>query len=252
MADRLSAPLTEDVARKARRAKAHRAITTLPHFQPPHSDFVAREHASGRRARGDRQGQSTRRANSATPIQLLTEHEGARSSVHDRGGSSLLDTGVGHSPARVGDFLAVFVCMEVGDPAAADSDDVGALVDVWLSGLGRRVADPLHAHDEVPRRSGNKHALNIEAEVIQTEHALEPAAHRVAAMALAAQCMIARENVVNIVREPIESDRVVAPAQRVKGLTNPPTDESVEHRLNIVRRARLAAHLLARLRASEY
>jgi len=55
MADRLSAPLTEDVARKARRAKAHRAITTLPHFRSPHSDFVAREHASGRRARGDRQ-----------------------------------------------------------------------------------------------------------------------------------------------------------------------------------------------------
>src|SRR5437763_5945247 len=56
MADRLSAPLTEDVARKARRAKAHRAITTLPHFRASHSDFVARELASGRRARGDRQG----------------------------------------------------------------------------------------------------------------------------------------------------------------------------------------------------
>src|SRR2546421_9822446 len=56
MADRLSAPLTEDVARKARRAKAHRAISTLPHFRSPHSDFVAREHASGRRAQGDRQG----------------------------------------------------------------------------------------------------------------------------------------------------------------------------------------------------
>src|SRR4051794_32370854 len=47
--------LIEDVARKAGRAKAHRATTTLPHFRPPDSDLVGRARARSR-ARGDRRG----------------------------------------------------------------------------------------------------------------------------------------------------------------------------------------------------
>src|SRR6059058_1834554 len=112
-------------------------------------------------------------------------------SVHDWCGSGLFDPRLSHSPARVGDFLAVFVGMEIHDPAAADTDDVGALVDVRLSGLGCRAPDPLDADVEVPRRPDNEHALNVEMKVVQTEQALEPAVHRVAAMAFAAQWMIA-------------------------------------------------------------
>jgi hypothetical protein len=133
-------------------------------------------------------------------------------------------------------LLAVLVGMEVHDPAAVDPDDVGALVEVRLSGLGSRVPDPLDADEEVPRLPGNEHALNVEAEVVETEHALEPAANRVAAMALATQCMIAREHVVNILREPVERERVVAAAQSVEDPTNPPTDQGAEHGLKIVRR----------------
>src|SRR3982074_1795067 len=55
MANRLSAPLTEDVARKARRAKGSPSDYHPTTFRSRHSDFVAREQASGRRARGDRQ-----------------------------------------------------------------------------------------------------------------------------------------------------------------------------------------------------
>src|SRR5437763_4786259 len=58
-------------------------------------------------------------------------------------------------------------------------------------------------------------------------------------MALAAQCVVACENVVNLVREPIECYRVVATAHRVESRTNPPTDQGVEHRRNIMRRGAL-------------
>src|SRR2546430_2498365 len=113
---------------------------------------------------------------------LSSPEEGGSSvspdSIHDRGCSGLLDPSLGHPPARVRDFLAVLVGMEVHDSAAADPDDVGALVDVWLSHLGRRVPNPLDADDKVPRWPGNEYALNVEAEVVQAEHALEPAAHR--------------------------------------------------------------------------
>lgn len=180
--------------------------------------------------------------------QLLTTRLG---SVHDRGGCGLFDPGVGHFPARLRDFLAVLVGMEVHDSAAVDPDDVGARVHVRLSGLGSRVRDPLDADEEIPRRSGNEHALNVEAEVVQPEQALEPAANRVAGMALAAQRVIAREDVVNIVREPIEGERVVAAAQSVEDATNPPTDEGVEHDLKIVRR-RLQAPAQDHLHASPF
>src|SRR5437588_12118022 len=124
--------------------------------------------------------------------------------------------------------------MEIHDAAAADTDDVGTLVDVWLAGLGCRVPDPLDADHEIPRQPGNEHPLNVETEVVKAEQALEPAADRVAAMALAAQCMIARKHMVNILREPIERDRVVAPAQRIEARPDPSTDQRVQHRLNIV------------------
>src|SRR5437868_2950559 len=48
-------------------------------------------------------------------------------------------------------------------------------------------------------------------------------------MALAAQCVVACEHVVNLVREPIKCYRVLATAHRVEGRTNPPTDQGVEH-----------------------
>jgi hypothetical protein len=106
--------------------------------------------------------------------------------------------------ARVRDFLAVLVSMEIHDPTAAEPNDVGALVAVWLSQPGSCVSDPLDADDQVPRRPSDEYALNVEPQVVQTEQPLKPASNRIAAMTLAAQGMITREHVMDIVYEPVE------------------------------------------------
>jgi hypothetical protein len=124
--------------------------------------------------------------------------------------------------------------MKVSDPAPADVDDVEAFVVVRLAGLRTDVAEPFHTDHDVPGWPRDRHPPDVKAQlVVEAEQALEPRAHGVAAVALAAEGRFAGEYVVDVIGHASEGNLIIPAAQRVEDLGNASPDEGAIHGANL-------------------
>jgi hypothetical protein len=151
-------------------------------------------------------------------------------SVGNRRRSCFCDAHRRHPLACLCDLLAVLVGVEVGDPTAADVDDVGSLVHIRLTRRRRDMSNPLDRHQDVPRGPARDNAPYLESQLrAESVETLEPNLYSVPAVPFAPKCVGARENMVDIVRELRDDARVTAGRETGENLQHPPPDERSIH-----------------------
>lgn len=126
--------------------------------------------------------------------------------------------------------------MEVGQLAPADMNPMGAFICVLLPDLRGEVGGPLDRDPGTSRPATGQDSMHIEVmSGEESRQSLEPGCHRCTRMALAAEWVVAREDVVNVVSHSFNQWSPVARPQLVEGPVDLAAHECVIHAGTLVR-----------------